>query len=198
MNINPISSTDVEVDSNTNSLVTISFPHHKIHDEESFHTEFVDETLADNATIILAFKTMSGTKRAHMWFDFTTLVGGDLQVWEEATWDTNTGVVNPILNLKRLASMTSSGLLEDLSATPVFTATDNVLSNVTNLGTGSATSIHHFYAWGIKGKAPAGGARDVEEHVLKPETQYAVVFTADGASNRGQIQLDWYEQTDVT
>jgi hypothetical protein len=184
------------IDDVSAAMTTISYPHHEVHEGSSFNSDAVDETMADDETIILAFKTMPGTKRAHMFFGFHTLVGGDLAVWEGATWTTSTGTLNPIINRKREASMNSSGLLEDKTATPTFTATNNILLNPTGLNTGSATKIHNPFAWGERKQLLAGGTREIEEYILKPDTQYAVVFTADGGSNKGQITLGWYEHTD--
>ncbi len=177
--------------------VTIDVAHHEVHEGDSFKTWAVDESMGDNDTIIIAFKTAAGSKRIHMVWGFLTLVGGDLQIWEGATWTTNTGTLNPIINRKRKTSPDSSTLLEDKTATPTFTATDNVLLNPTGLGTGSATSIDRHYAWGQKSKLLAGGTRSLDEFILKVETQYAVVFTADGGSNKAELALDWYEHTDA-
>ncbi len=175
--------------------ISINSPHNQIHERNYFLSDLVDESMADNDTFILAFKTMSLPKKVHLLVEFSTLVGGDLQVWEGATWTTNTGTANPIVNRFRETNLNSSGLLEDKTATPAFTATDNILLNPTGLGTGSAISLHHFYAWGKKEKLQAGGQRDLEELVLKPDTQYAIVFTADGGSNKAQVILNWYELT---
>ncbi len=176
--------------------ITVDVAHYEVHEGDAFETQFADITMGNNDTIILAFKTAAGTKRVHLISDFNTLVGGEFILWESPTWTTNTGVLNAILNHKREASMNSSTLLEDLTATPAFTATDNVLSNVTGLNTGAATAIITEYAFGVKNKINAGASRGVTEWILKPDTQYAAVFTSSGASNKAQITLDWYEHTD--
>lgn len=181
------------VDTLTGAVKTITVPHGAAHEGHAFLADFVDETLGDGATIELCFKTPPGTKRVHMWIEFTTLVGGDVRILEAPTWTTNTGAQSPILNRKRLASMTASGILEDTTGT--FTATDNVNANPDGLAGG--TVIHHLYAWGKKEVMQAGGTRDVWEIMLKPDTLYAVVFTADGGSNKAQVILNWYEHTDL-
>lgn len=183
------------IDAIGEGLATITYPHFKVHEGTSFFTDYVDEGLGDDATIIIAFKIPVGKKKAHMIVEYNTLVGGDLAIWEDPTWTTNTGTARPIRNRNR-SSVDTSMLLEDKSATPAFTATNNVLVNVTGLNTGSAILLHHFYSWGKKEKIQAGSARDAEELILKPDTQYAVVFTADGASNKAQVILNWYEQID--
>lgn len=178
-------------------FVEIDFIHHAIHDKKKFSIDYIDESLGDDATVILAFKTPAGTKRAYMEFGFLTLVGGDLAVWEGATWDTNTGLADVVIyNHFREAAPAASALLEDKTATPDFTATGNLLSNVTNLGLGGAACIHRQYAWGAQNKFSAGDPSGHDKFILKPDTQYAIVFTADGGSNKAQIELSWDEHTD--
>lgn len=190
------------IDALSGTPVGITFPHYKIHSGDAFTTNFTDETLADAETVILAFKTATGTKRVHLFAFFSTLVGGHLDIWRDATWTTNTGVVNPIRNRNDEDNPNQSGLLEDLTTTPTFTATGNILSNPTLTGgvvtpTG-ATSLDKQYAWGERGKIGAGYLRDENEFILKPDTTYAIVFTAIGASNKAQVNLNWYESEDKT
>jgi len=185
------------IDEHTGGLVTVEHSHHEIHEQHAFTTLFTDTSMADTETIILAFKTMSAPKFVHFEASFSTLVGGHFQIWEGATWTTNTGTATAITCRNRAHGVCNSDLLEDKTATPVFTVTHNILANVTGLGTGSATGLLNGgdYAFGVKGKV-AGGERGLAEYVLKPNTQYAVVFTADGSLNKGQVVLDWYEHTE--
>ena len=190
------------IDAVSTAPVGITFPHHKLHNGDAFTTNFTDETLADAETIILAFKTPTGKEKVHLFAFFSTLVGGSLNLWEGATWTTTTGVVNPIINRRRDENPKASGMREDLTATPVFTATGNILSNPTLTGgvvtPTNATSLDKQYAWGEKGKVGAGYLRDENEFILKSDTTYAIVFTAIGASNKAQINLNWYESEDKT
>jgi hypothetical protein len=179
----------------TGALVVISYQHADVHQGSSYKSDVIDGSLSDSETIILAFKTAAGTKRAHLIAEFSTLVGGNLEIWEGVTWTAETGSLNPILNRWRQSSMNSSMMLEN-SGQPTFTATDNLILNPTGLSTGTAISVHHLYAWGKKEKFAGGSVRDIEELILKPDTQYAVVFTASGGSNAAQIILNWYEHTD--
>lgn len=181
------------IDEDVGALVSISLEHHIVHEGTAYMADTVDLVLADGENITLVFKTMTTPERVHMFFEFTTLVGGDLKVWEDARWTTNTGGLVPIYNRKREATMTDSGLLEDLTATPLFTATNNILEGVGGINLTNATQIHHLYAWGKKEKFLAGNVRETEGFILKPDTQYAIIFTAEGAANKGQIILNWFE-----
>ena len=185
-------------DEHTNGLVIVDHAHHEIHESLAFTCIFTDIVMANAETIILAFKTMASPKYMHFTAVFSTLVGGYFQIWEGVTWTTNTGTVLPVICRNRAHGGCNSAVLEDLTATPKFTATHNILSNVTGLGTGSATGLLSGgdYAFGDKGKITAD-SRGISEYVLMPDTQYAVVFTAIGASNMAQITLDWYEHSEV-
>ena len=182
----------IPYDGHIGGVVIVDHAHHEVHEGHAFTCRFTDTVMGDTDTIILAFKTMSVPIYIHMQTKFSTLVGGNLQIWEGATWTTNTGTVAPIICRNRGYGCARSKILEDKTATPAFTVTGNILSNVTGLNTGSATSLYNEYAFGIKGKIEAG-ERGVSEFVLKSDTKYAFVFTAIGASNKAAVTLDWYE-----
>lgn len=181
-----------EFDSLFKTLPSIDSAHSEVHEGDTFATGAVDITLANTETLALAFKTMAGTKRAHLVMEFSTLTGGHIELIEGPTWTNQTGTKNPIHNRKREASMKSSGLLED-QAQAEFVASDNVILNPAVLAGG--TALHTVYGFGKKEKFPAGG-RDLTEWLLKPDTQYAVKFTSDAGSNMAQLILCWYEHTD--
>lgn len=182
------------IDAVSAALVTIPFEHHEAHEGSSFMADLADTSMANGETLILAFKTdATADLRAHVLVSFTTLVGGDLAVFEAPTWTAETGSLVPILNRKREASMGSSTLLED-QAQAAFTASDNLVGNPTGLAGG--TLLRRTWAWGRQATIGAGGERGTKEIILKPGTAYAVVFTAAGASNTCQVCLDWYEHTD--
>lgn len=181
------------IDEDTRALTIISLEHHILHEGTAFISDIVDTVMSDGDNLTLTFRTMSAPIRAHMFFEFTTLVGGYLEVWEDVTWTTGTGVVVPIYNRKRETTMTDSGLLEDLTFTPVFTATNNILDGVGGINLASATQIHHLYAWGKKEKFPGGNIRETEGFILKPDTNYAVIFYAEGNGNTAQVILNWFE-----
>ena len=181
--------TDLHLDSLSEAMTMVNAEHHEIHEGVSFITDIVDESMANSDTLTLAFKTPTGTKAAHLIVDFATLAGGHVDLIEGPTWDNQTGTKSPIYNRKRETSMTSSILLED-QAQASFIASDNVILNPTNLVSG--TIIHDLWGFGAKEKFGAVG-RDVEEFILKPDTQYAVRFTSDSGSNKGHLILNWYE-----
>lgn len=182
----------VRCDQITSTLQTITYAHHEIHSGSAFFSTAEDTSMADSETLALAFKTANTTERAHMLIAWSTKAGGLIELLEGPTWTTSTGSQEPIYNRKRLTSMHSSMLLEDTAGS--FSATDNLVLNPTALAGG--TAIWEERAWSATGQAQASAGRDVAEWVLKPDTQYAVRFTAAGGTNAGAIALHWYEHTD--
>ena len=174
------------------SVAVLSHFEYTTHKGISFTFNCVDDAMADTETLIVAFKTAKGIK-IHFVPGFVTLVGGYLELWEGATWTTNTGTATAVVNRKRRGAVPLCTLLEDKTLTPNFTATEKVLVNPTGLDTGSATSIIKRYAWGERGKVEAGDYRAENEIMLKTDSTYAVVFTAVGASNKAQIIMNWIE-----
>ncbi len=180
-------------DALTNALVSIEYGHHEAHEGHSFISDVVNIAMADEETLVLAFKTPIGTKRVHMLIDFATLAGGHVDIIEGPTWDSESGSLHSIYNRKREASMINSDLLED-SGQPTFTATNNLILNPTNLAGGIIP--HDLYGFGKKEKFPAQG-RDTNELILKPDTQYDIKFISDAGSNKGHLILNWYEHIDI-
>lgn len=174
--------------------VGIDIAHHKIHVGNSFTCQIVVASgMAIAATSVLAFKTPVGINQPHLLIQFITLTGGHVELLEAPTWDNQSGAQQPIFNRKREGSMASSTLLED-QAQAGFAASDNLNANPTTLAGG--TAIQTLYAFGLKNRFPGSG-REVDEVILKPDTQYAVRFTSDAATNAVQMILNWYENTDA-
>ena len=176
------------------SVAVLSHFEYTVHQGNAFTFNAVDDALGDGGTVIVAFKTAKKI-RVHLVAGFSTLVGGYGEIWEGATWTTNTGTATAVINRSRRGNAVPCTLLEDKTSTPDFTATGKVLVNPTGLGTGSATSIWKRYAWGLIARFEGGEYMASNEFTLKANSAYAVVFTAIGASNKAQIIMNWIEGT---
>ena len=183
------------IDDMSGAQIGVSFAHHECHDGDCFVADFADATMADTETIVLALKTMPDPKQMHLVMEFTTLVGGNLELCEGVTWTAETGTEVEIINRRRRASMDSSGLLANV-AQAGFVAADVLVANPTGLNTGSATCMHHIFAWGTQARGSTGGNRDIEEFINMADTAYSLMFTATGNSNAGQVIMNWYEHSD--
>ena len=176
-------------DDMTNALVCVDYFHHETHEGDAFTCDITDETMADNATLVLAFKTPAGTQRCHMFAEFKSALGSHMDFLEGPTWTNQTGTQQPIFNRHR-GSAKVSVLLEDQSSA-AFTATNNLIANPTGLAGG--TIFHDL--WSFAARA-AASEREDNEWILKPDTQYAFRLTSDNANNKGQLILSWYRHTD--
>lgn len=171
-------------------LTVLQSPEHEAHEGHAFTFSTVDQTLANGETISVAFKTCSSTSAIHLYASFSTLVGGSLEILEDATWDNNSGTATAIINRKRTLPLIGSELEENKTATPAFTVTNKLLVGVT---TPAGTAIWTRYAWGERGKVEANDYRAENELLLRCGAQYIVLFTAIGAANKGQVILNWLE-----
>jgi len=175
---------------NNKEKVGISFEHHEIHDGDTYQVFFEDITLADNATINFAFKTpVSTIKEIHMVIEYATKIGGQLTVLEAATWTKQSGTIFVPINLNR--NSTKESLILGNETTSTFTANE-VAYNVTTILTTNATVVDSDAVYGSKWGGAHGG-RGLSEMILKSDTTYVVLFTAEGASNFGHLKLRWYE-----
>ena len=170
---------------NNKLIPRMRFDEKMVHDGDSYHVWFTDDTLADNETINFAFKTpVSTTKEIHMVIDWDVKVGGTLEVKEAATWTKQSGTIKVPINRNRLSSNTSEILGNETST--VFTANE-VAYNVTTILTTNATTIEE------QGIFVGTNKKGMLELILQSDTTYVVLLTGDGASNAGHLHIRWYE-----
>ena len=168
----------------------MNFEHYEVHDGDMFQAWVADDTMADNATINMAFKTpVSTTKEIHMVIDIATKVGCQLEVLEAATWTAQTGTIFVPINANRLSTKTSEILGNETST--VFAANEMAFG-VTTILTTNATTVDRNDIYGAQ-PGRGGQSRGSMELILKSGTTYVVRMTAEGASNMGLIKLRWYE-----
>ncbi len=180
---------NVNVDSTTDAFSSIGYEHHEVHEGDAF-TVVTTAALQDTDTLSIGFKTPASTKLIHMVMEYSTLLGGTMAMLEGPTWTTNTGTATPVFNRNRTSS-TTSGLREDKSATPAWTA-NAVLVDPTITDAGDI--INYQVAYAVRNRF-SGEGRDALEFVLASDTTYCYLFTAIGNSNSGTISLHWYEHT---
>lgn len=174
---------------NNKLIPRICFDELMVHDGDSYHVFFTDDTMADDETINIAFKTpVSTTKEIHMVMDWSVKAGGTVEVKEAATWTKQSGTIKKPINCNRLSTNTSEILGNETST--VFTANE-VAYNVTTILTTNATTIEEQAIFGTANKG--GGHRGLHEMILKSDTTYVIILTADGGSNAGHLHLHWYE-----
>ena len=175
----------------SSALVVVTDGHAHIHQGHMFDVDLVNLSMAADSTAILAFKVGSAPTRAHLVVQFVTLIGGHVELIEGPTWTPQTGTLRSIINRNRLSVNLS--FLQENQAQPGFVASGNIIRDPTGLAGG--TIVHTIYAFGERNKF-SSESRDTTEWMLKPDTDYAIKFTADGGpSNKVQMNLVWYEHS---
>lgn len=178
-----------------NSEVFQESEHAHIHGKHTFLCDAADTEMGDGDALVMAFKTPPGITRAHMVVDFSTKIGGLLELWEGPTWNETTGTPESIIQRFREASPESSVLLEN-EGQVAFLASDAMIVNPTNFSVATATRLHHIYGWGSQSRGVTDKGEDRDEFPLMPDQTYATRYIALGGNNAGQIFHRWYEHKD--
>lgn len=175
------------LDGVTDGLVMIDYEHHEHHSGSAYAVQVFT---ASGTAVSIAFKTPSGTKKAHIVAEFAAESKAHLTTYEGTVWTTNTGTVVAPKQQNRSSANTSM-LLEDKTATPAFTA-GGVLQNPTI--TTAGTVISNIYTFASKQTGSSGAKR--HELILDADETYSFVLTSDDGAKGLQIRLYWYEHTD--
>lgn len=172
---------DIKIDGMTNTLQTINYSHHKIHNGDTFEIRAVDEDLGDNDYLVIAFTTPAAPKRCHVFWRWNSKVAAHIDVISGPTLSGGAAAV--IVN-------------RNLSSTKTTAVT-----NATILNTDDGDSItggtieHHEYHFASKSTV-GGYGRHEGEFILAANTTYAFRLTMDAATNAGWMVISWYEHTD--
>ena len=180
------------IDDSSNSLVSVPFWSHKIHNGKFYQTNVVDLAMSVNDTLVLAFKTPAGQNQAHLVVDFITNGDAHLDIIQDATWDNETGSLAAIRNRLTINSDVSD--LLEASGQGAFNPTGNLILNPDNLGIGTILDTTYTFTQLPKGE---GGDMSQREWILQPDKQYAIRVTSDTNNNKCQLKLSWYEHVNV-
>ncbi|MEE9356507.1 MAG: hypothetical protein V3U75_13030 [Methylococcaceae bacterium] len=167
--------------------------HGEIHGGTSFERH-IDSGNAAVATLNVAFKTLAGTKLAHMIFGFASNDEIKYEIIEGATWTQGTGTALPILNHNRAAGA-STVILENKNQA-LFTASNQVIQDVTGISGGTVIDLQYTYNAGLGASVVAENRNAVHEWVLKPDTTYIVRMTQTDGNCKMSMVNHWYEHTD--
>lgn len=167
------------VDEVDNALVTVDFPHHEVHEGNTFLAFWKSpdgSDVADNAAFGLYLQLTS--KTAHFTFDVAG--GGDTEValWENATFSA-TGTVATPYNLNRMSA----------KATTVGVRTGPTLV--------TGTLIENFLEPGGTGPSQSSGGvgRRGTEWILRTGTAYYLQgINRAGSAQPASAMAQWYEE----
>lgn len=176
----------ISVDSESGAIVSITNDHHKINSGKKF-CAFASSDAA--ASLNISLKTPA-TGAVHLVASFASESKAHLTIEEGGSWTTNTGTVFAPINKDRNSSSTS-GLLEDKTATPAFTA-GGVLVGVTSPSGGDI--VMQSYSFGERQSGMNSGSQcESDEIVLEAGQTYSIILTSDDGSKGLHLYVEWYE-----
>lgn len=180
-------------DSKFQALVRINLEHSKIHEGVSFERH-IDSNNALVASLNVAFKTLAGTKLAHILFGWASSDEILFEVIEGATWTQGSGIALEIINVNRDNGSESLVILEDKNQSS-FTASNEVIKDVTNIAGGTVIDPQFTYNASLGVAVVAESRSAFHEWVLKKDTTYVVRMTQTDGNCKMSINLHWYEHT---
>jgi hypothetical protein len=182
-----------EFDNKFKVPIYITIEHHKIHKGDAFERH-IDSGNAAVASLEVAFKTLSGSKLAHILFGFGSSDEILFQIYEGATWDASSGTALTGNNNNRDNGSASTVLLEDTTTGSFNTA--GITKDPTNSAGGTLIEQQYTYNAGIGAAVSAESRHAGHEWVLKDNTTYLIKMTQTGGNCKMSIDLHWYEHTD--
>ena len=169
----------LRLDKATNSIQTIDYEHHEIHaGSHFFYTDSVE--LDSAATQVYMITTPNTTKWAHMTFLASGSAITTIQIYEAGD---RTGTTGQTLYNSDRNSLTASVLTIHKGISTG--STDGTL--IWQRKSGSATAQSRTGA-----EATRGG-----ELILKQNTKYILRITSGTNDNLTNLQLEWYEHTNI-
>jgi len=160
------------LDVSTHTLQTIEYEHHEIHAGSHFYLCDYDSAIQLNETIEFVVTTPNTTSWSHMTFDFSSILGASLDVYEGSTDVVGGTPVTPFNNNRNSATTSTLTLIKD----------------PTSITTG--TRIAGYLA----GANRTGGMQQRDrELILKQNTTYLFRFTSLANSNAISFCGEWYD-----
>ena len=186
---------EVRIDPSTNSLQTITYEHHEIHNGTAWTAFVQDSSVASAGKLSFSFKTPNSALLTHLIIETRSSGEAITTLLEDAssTADGDGEAAYAAINRQRDSGGASS-LLEDTTTGSFETVGLNVYVEAVpaaNHPTGTAIEV---FSTG-SGNKSGGGARGAEEFVLARDTVYGVVMESKAAGNAMVLRLDWYEHT---
>jgi len=185
--------------SGVKAIKTIDYSHHEIHSGSSFTCHY-SQTAPTNIgeMTIIAFFTSNTTKWIHLFASASSTAASTFAVYEDSALDVGEGSDLVVYNRNRNSATASTVLtVTDPKVAGKVTSFSVVQAATANLVTTKPIYLRYLGA-AAAGADTAGEQRDVNEFVLKQNTQYAFVVTnTTDDTNTHNIMLDWYEHTDA-
>lgn len=179
----------LRLDKSTNTLQTIDYAHHEIHEGNSFYAKHYSASVATGNKINLYIKTKSTAPFCHMFSQWSCGGAAIFRSYEAPTITANTGTNGQVIFNRNRNSATASGCFDN-ATTPIV---NKYGIDVTKTVDGTIIALQYA---GV-GKTFGTQVRNVSEWILLPNTVYLFEVEAVGNNIALSLELDWYEHTDI-
>jgi hypothetical protein len=175
-------------------VILVQQTEHGHNHEGVSYERHIDSNNLPVTSLNVAFKTLSGTKLAHMLFGWASNDEIKFEIIEGASWTQGTGSLLDVINTNRDSSNTSVVILED-QGQPTFTATNKVIKDVTGIVGGTVIDPQFTYNAALGVSVIAETRFALHEWILKNNETYIVRLTQTDGDCKMSINLHWYEHT---
>jgi len=190
---------NVTLDDLTSALPTLDFPHHEIHEGDSFSCYYTRVTASTNGHRSgLYIKTPIAPAGCHMVAQFSASTAATYSICEAPTIAANIGTHANVIYNRYRDSTNTSGCFSNATIPVVNNFTTLTEVQIAADGTwATGTVIRSAPLSAGTGPKPAGGStRESQEYILKANTAYVFLLTNTSAdANTHHILVDWYEHT---
>jgi hypothetical protein len=189
----------ISVDSTTNALKCIDYPHNEVHGGSSFTCCYSQEVSDTGDRTIIAFRTPDTTKYLHITFTAAATAAADAIMREAPTITDNTGAPLAVRNRRRPGTPNTTTVW-DTSQNPDVQGQATYFTELTmgNVAGGTVFGPYPLGA-GAGPKTTGGTTRGSQEWILAPDTLYSFeVISLTNDDNIHEAEVDWYEHQDKT
>jgi hypothetical protein len=184
---------ELEFDNKFKVPVFATIEHHEIHEGDSYEIH-IDSANAAVASLNLAFRTLPGEKLVHLLCGWSSSDEILFEIVEGAGWTQGTGTATTFYNLERNSSNTSTTILENKNQA-TFTASNQVIKNVTGVAGGTVLDKQYTYNASVGQNRTAETRNATHERILKSNTNYLIRMTQTDGNCKMSISFFFYEHT---
>lgn len=161
------------------ALITIDYPHHEVHEGNTYQVTTYTGTVANGDSWGLLISLTGASKNAHAVFEYAC--GGDAEIrFYENVTGSNYGTKMTSHNLDHASSNTAQ---VEVFRNPTITVLNDIVFNVLSPG-------------GSGGTASGGVFRSGTEHILAAGKRYYLqAINRAGTSKPMSVGIQWYEDS---
>ena len=176
---------EIGIDDSTNSLQTIDYAHHEVHDGRHYNCRNFTQLPTSGDRLSFSITTPNGSRWNHFSWEIEGTTQTEIRKWEGATLSGGTAI--NCYNNNRNSTNTAETIIKLGTVISGAAPTSGTLLDAHSKGLTSATPS--------KGSLTGGASRE-DEVILKSGTTYLFEIRTAGVDNIIDYTFKWYEHTD--